>query len=105
MSTHDDVTHHVQDEHHDHDEHGPAKGLWRWVVTTNHKDIGTLYLWFSLIMFFVGGAMALIITCRFVSAGNSDRRPHVLQFDDHDARHCDDLRCCSCRRLSAWPTG
>jgi len=30
------------DEHHDHehhDDHGPAKGILRWVVTTNHKAI------------------------------------------------------------------
>ena len=27
-------------EHHDHDDHGPAKGWTRWLYTTNHKDIG-----------------------------------------------------------------
>ena len=46
--------------HDDHD-HGPEKGLMRWVRTTNHKDIGTLYLLFSLLMFMIGGAMAMVI--------------------------------------------
>ena len=68
-----DVTHHAADEHHDHgddhDHHGPAPGLMRWVTTTNHKDIGTLYLWFSLIMFFIGGAMALIIRAELFQPG------------------------------------
>ena len=49
--------------------HGPRKGLLRWVTTTNHKDIGTLYLCFSLIMFFVGGAMAMIIRAELFQPG------------------------------------
>ncbi|MFK8082069.1 MAG: cytochrome c oxidase subunit I [Granulosicoccus sp.] len=67
-----DVTHHAADDHdhhHDHDEHGPAPGLMRWVTTTNHKDIGTLYLWFSLVMFFIGGAMALVIRAELFQPG------------------------------------
>ncbi len=54
------------DEHH-HDEH--PSGIMRWITTTNHKDIGTLYLWFALIMFFVGGIMALVIRAELFQPG------------------------------------
>ena len=54
--------------HGDHD-HGPEKGLMRWVRTTNHKDIGTLYLLFSLLMFMIGGAMAMVIRLELFQPG------------------------------------
>ncbi|NKB63132.1 MAG: cytochrome c oxidase subunit I [Gammaproteobacteria bacterium] len=58
--------------------HGPAPGLMRWVTTTNHKDIGTLYLWFSFIMFFIGGLMALIIRSELFQPGLTIVDPHFF---------------------------
>ena len=59
---HDEATH--SDDH-----HGPERGLKRWLFTTNHKDIGTLYLTFSLIMLFVGGFMALLVRVELFEPG------------------------------------
>jgi cytochrome c oxidase subunit 1 len=50
-----------------HEEH--PSGLMRWITTTNHKDIGTLYLLFALAMFIVGGAMAMIIRLELFQPG------------------------------------
>ena len=43
--------------------------LKRWFFSTNHKDIGTLYLIFALTMFFVGGSMAMIIRAELFQPG------------------------------------
>jgi cytochrome c oxidase subunit I len=55
--------------HDHHDDHGPQKGIMRWLTTTNHKDIGTMYLVFSLVMFLLGGAMALVIRAELFVPG------------------------------------
>src|SRR5262249_22085667 len=48
---------------HDHKPHG-----WRrWVYATNHKDIGTMYLIFACIMFFIGGGAAMLIRLELFS--------------------------------------
>src|SRR6266702_1121912 len=64
---------HAHDEH----AHGPYGGIMRWITTTNHKDIGTLYLWFSFTMFLVGGVLALGIRAELFKPGlqffNPDR--------------------------------
>jgi cytochrome c oxidase subunit 1 len=55
----------THDEHH----HGAPSGIMRWITTTNHKDIGTLYLWFAFIMLMVGGAMAMVIRAELFQPG------------------------------------
>ena len=62
-------------EHAAHADHKPV-GISRWLYTTNHKDIGTLYLWFSFIMFMVGGAMALVIRLELFQPGLQVVDPH-----------------------------
>ncbi|HQS59507.1 MAG: cytochrome c oxidase subunit I [Gallionellales bacterium 35-53-114] len=61
---------------HGHDHH--PSGLMRWVTTTNHKDIGTLYLWFSLIMFFFAGSLALGIRAELFQPGLQFLQPHTF---------------------------
>ncbi len=72
------VAEHDKDHEHDDHGHGPAKGILRWIVTTNHKDIGTLYLVFALAMFFVGGVMALIIRAELFQPGLSFVEPQFF---------------------------
>ncbi len=66
------------DHHHDDHHAGPASGLGRWLFTTNHKDIGTLYLLFSLVMFFIGGAFALVIRAELFQPGLQIVNPYFF---------------------------
>ena len=60
-----DMTH--DNDHHD--DHGPQKGWRRWVYSTNHKDIGSMYLIFALIMLFLGGASAMAMRAELMFPG------------------------------------
>jgi cytochrome c oxidase subunit 1 len=48
--------------------HHPT-GFTRWLTSTNHKDFGTMYLWFSLTLFFFGGSMAMLIRAELFEPG------------------------------------
>ena len=54
---------------HDHAHGHHPTGIMRWITTTNHKDIGTMYLMFSFVMFLVGGCMALTIRAELFQPG------------------------------------
>ena len=56
----------------------PRRGAMRWITTTNHKDIGTLYLSFSLMMFFVGGILAILVRAELFQPGLQILRPEVF---------------------------
>ena len=60
---------HLHDHGHDHDHHDAPTGLRRWLFATNHKDIGTLYLFFSLTMLMEGGVLALALRTELFKPG------------------------------------
>ncbi len=64
-------------EAHDHHDHRPS-GIMRWLTTTNHKDIGTMYLIFAMTMFFVGGIMALAIRAELFQPGLQVVNPELF---------------------------
>ena len=59
----------IDDHGHDHGHDHHPTGLKRYLTTTNHKDIGTMYLWFSFTMFMVGGVMAMVIRAELFQPG------------------------------------
>ena len=53
-------------------------GIMRWLTSTDHKEIGTLYLIFSFAMFLVGGSMALCIRAELFRPGLQFLRPELF---------------------------
>ena len=51
------------------EKNGLLNYIARWIFTTNHKDIGTLYLFLSLTMFFIAGFMAMMIRAELMQPG------------------------------------
>jgi cytochrome c oxidase subunit I len=62
---------------HDSGHHGVPHGWRRWVYATNHKDIGTMYLLFSLAMLLEGGLFAMLIRLELFQPGLQFLDPHL----------------------------
>ncbi|MDE2295542.1 MAG: cbb3-type cytochrome c oxidase subunit I, partial [Gammaproteobacteria bacterium] len=62
--------------HDPHAEDAP-RGITRWLYATNHKDIGTLYMVFGLVMFLVGGLLAMMIRIELIQPGMRLMQPEL----------------------------
>ena len=52
--------------------HDHVPGFWaRWLGATNHKDIGTLYIIFSIMAGLIGGALSVIIRYNLMRPGDA----------------------------------
>ena len=66
----------VHDNHDAHDSHGAHGGhakpgfVTRWLMSTNHKDIGTLYITMAVIGACVGGALSMIMRLQLMYPHN-----------------------------------
>ncbi|MBI5323619.1 cytochrome c oxidase subunit I [Bradyrhizobium sp.] len=65
------ATHHDHAQGHGHDDHAHAHptGWRRWLYSTNHKDIGTMYLVFAIVAGFIGGFMSIMMRIELMFPG------------------------------------
>jgi cytochrome c oxidase subunit 1 len=60
-----------------HDAHHPY-GWLRWIETTNHKDIGIMYLIFAITMLLIGGSMILAVRAELFQPGLQLMQPEFF---------------------------
>ena len=52
-----------------HDDHALPSGWRRYVYSTNHKDIGTMYLWFAIFSGLIGGFLSVMMRIELAEPG------------------------------------
>ena len=71
------VTAHGAEHAHDDNGHAHPTGWRRFVYSTNHKDIGTMYLMFAIFAGVVGGALSIAMRLELQEPGQQYFDPHT----------------------------
>ena len=59
-----------QESHDEHHGDHKMKGMKRWLYTTNHKDIGSLYLIFGILGGMIGSGLSILIRMELSEVGD-----------------------------------
>src|SRR4051812_46884852 len=63
------ATAHGAHAHDHHDDHHTPSGITRWLYSTNHKDIGTMYLVFAIIAALIGATFSVVMRLELMETG------------------------------------
>src|SRR5258705_8009506 len=55
----------------------PRTGIRKWLLTSDHKLIGTMYIWLAFFFFAIAGAFAMVMRTQLAAPGLHVLRPEV----------------------------
>ena len=56
---------------------GKHKGIWSWLLSTDHKRIGLLYLYAIIVFFFVAAILGLLMRIELIAPGRTIMEPQT----------------------------